>query len=144
MSYPLSRVKEMFSIAKDVTDAVLNKAFFEAERLDVNPQIKPLTYTTIPADYMKDTEALVGAETILCYYAFARYVKNSTQQSTSTGVVIPTFNNSIVVPSDDRNIRSESEKAKADIFMSDLVCKLKEAKLLQCEFKGQARIWLIK
>ena len=143
MTYPYSQFREIFSIATDIPEAVLKKAFFEAEKLDFLPQIKPLTWNEIPSEYL-DNQVVVGANTILCYYAYSRYIKTSTQQSTSTGVVIPTFNNSIVVPTDDRNTRSESERGKADIFMADLVCELQKVGLLHCANKGSARIWLIK
>lgn len=144
MAYPIQRLRELFEIAPDVKDNKLEKALNEADILDYLPQTS-FTYDATPAQYIADGASYAGAEKVLCYYAFARYLQIADQNSTSTGLKIQTYGGSLVVPDTSKNKRFESERGKADLFCETLVCKLKEAGVIKsCSTIYNTRINLIK
>lgn len=133
-TYDTSTMREIFQIAADVDDIILQKAMFEADTLDIAPQICPLSgvgelpeyYDTDGTSTVDSETKFIGAYTILAYYAFGRYLRFSTQASSTTGMVIPTFAQaSVAIPVDDRNTRAEAERGKADIFIKSLIKVLK-------------------
>lgn len=83
--YPVPEFREMFEIATDVKDNKLEKALFEADKLDFTPQVG-LSYFGVESQYIDGDPDHVGGRTILCYYAFARYLQSADQASTSTGL----------------------------------------------------------
>lgn len=127
-------------------DADLEKAFYEADQLDVKPQLC-MTYEAAPAKYKPDNDEYTGLDTVICYYAFARYVQTSEQNSTASGVKIQNYLGSYVLPDVNRAKRFEAERGKADQFIVPLLEQLRKDGLLKdlCECnRVQSRICLIK
>lgn len=146
MAYPIARLRALFSLAADVKDADLEKAFYEADQLDVKPQLC-MTYEATPAKYKPDNDNYTGLDTVICYYAFARYVQTSEQNSTASGVKIQNYLGSYVLPDVNKAKRFEAERGKADQFIEPLLEQLRKDKLLKdsCECnRVQSRICLIK
>ena len=145
MAYPIQQLRDLFSIAKDVKDSDLQKAFYEADMLDMSPQLKR-SYEEIPPEYLGDTPARTGANKVLCYYAFARYLQTSEQQSTASGLKIQNYNGSYVLADDNKARRFEAERGKADLFIVPLIQAFKTAGLIEeeCSHRVQSRICLIK
>ena len=145
MAYPIQQLRDLFSIAKDVKDDDLQKAFYEADMLDMSPQLQRV-FEEIPAEYLEDTSTLTGAKKILCYYAFARYLQTSEQQSTASGLKIQNYGGSYVLADDNKVKRFEAERGKADLFIVPLIKAFKDAKLIEeeCSHRVQSRICLIK
>lgn len=146
-SHVLKKFRELFDIATDVKDSELNKALQEADKLDIKGNLCGATFmqvssdlgggdglTDIPAgtdsesDFSKSIEIagktydIVPLYTILCYYAFVRYLRAADQKSTSTGLKIQTYGNSLIVPDANKNKRWEDERGKADAFIEDFHC----------------------
>lgn len=145
MAYPIQQLRDLFTIAKDVKDSDLEKSFYEADMLDLSPQLHR-SYAEIPAEYLNDTAARTGASKVLCYYAFARYLQTSEQQSTASGLKIQNYNGSYVLADDNKARRFEAERGKADLFIVPLIKAFKEAGLIkeECSHRVQSRICLIK
>ena len=145
MAYPIQQLRDLFSIAKDVKDDDLQKAFYEADMLDMSPQLHR-SYEEIPPEYLSDTPARTGANKVLCYYAFARYLQTSEQQSTASGLKIQNYNGSYVLADNTKAKRFEAERGKADLFILPLIKAFKAAKLIEeeCSHRVQSRICLIK
>lgn len=146
MAYPIARLRTLFSLAADVKDADLEKAFYEADQLDVKPQLY-MTYEATPAKYKPDNDEYTGLDTVICYYAFARYVQTSEQNSTASGVKIQNYLGSYVLPDVNKAKRFEAERGKADQFIVPLLEQLRKDGLLKdsCECnRVQSRICLIK
>lgn len=145
MAYPIQLLRELFTIAKDVKDSDIEKAFYEADMLDMSPQLHR-SYEEIPTEYLSDTPARTGANKVLCYYAFARYLQTSEQQSTASGLKIQNYNGSYVLADDNKARRFEAERGKADLFIVPLIRAFKDAKLIkeECSHRVQSRICLIK
>lgn len=146
MSYPIARLRALFSLAVDVKDADLEKAFYEADQLDVKPQLC-MTYEATPAKYKPDNDEYTGLDTVICYYAFARYVQTSEQNSTASGVKIQNYLGSYVLPDVNKAKRFEAERGKADQFIVPLLEQLRKDRLLKdsCECnRVQSRICLIR
>ena len=145
MAYPIARLRSLFSLAADVKDADLEKAFYEADQLDVKPQLC-MTYEVTPAEYKPDNDEYTGLDTVICYYAFARYVQTSEQNSTASGVKIQNYLGSYVLPDVNKAKRFEAERGKADQFIEPLLEQLRKDGLLKdsCECnRVQSRICLI-
>ena len=127
-------------------DADLEKAFYEADQLDVKPQLC-MTYEATPAKYKPDNDEYTGLDTVICYYAFARYVQTSEQNSTASGVKIQNYLGSYVLPDVNKAKRFEAERGKADQFIEPLLAKLQKDGLLKgarnCN-RVQGRICLIR
>ena len=140
----LKKFRELFDIAADVKDTEINKSIQEADKLDIKIALCGDTFfsvssdlgggegmTDIPAgtdsdsNYSLDvvidgnTYNIVPLSTILCYYAFVRYLKAADQKSTSTGLKIQQYGNSVVIPDYNKNKRWEEERGKADAFIED-------------------------
>ena len=145
MAYPIQLLRDLFTIAKDVKDNDIEKAFYEADMLDMSPQLHR-SYEEIPPEYLGDTPARTGANKVLCYYAFARYLQTSEQQSTASGLKIQNYNGSYVLADNTRAKRFEAERGKADLFIVPLINAFKTAKLIKddCKQRVQSRICLIK
>lgn len=145
MAYPVQLLRDLFTIAKDVKDSDIEKAFYEADMLDMSPQLKR-SYEEIPSEYLGDTPARTGANKVLCYYAFARYLQTSEQQSTASGLKIQNYNGSYVLADDNKAKRFEAERGKADLFIVPLIKAFKTAGLIkeECSHRVQSRICLIK
>lgn len=146
MAYPIARLRALFSLAVDVKDADLEKAFYEADQLDVKPQLC-MTYEATPAKYKPDNDEYTGLDTVICYYAFARYVQTSEQNSTASGVKIQNYLGSYVLPDVNKAKRFEAERGKADQFIVPLLEQLRKDRLLKdsCECnRVQSRICLIR
>ena len=146
MAYPIARLRTLFSLAADVKDADLEKAFYEADQLDVKPQLC-MTYEATPAKYKPDNDEYTGLDTVICYYAFARYVQTSEQNSTASGVKIQNYLGSYILPDVNKAKRFEAERGKADQFIVPLLEQLRKDKLLKdsCECnRVQSRICLIR
>lgn len=145
MAYPIQLLRDLFTIAKDVKDSDIEKAFYEADMLDMSPQLHR-SYEEIPTEYLSDTPARTGANKVLCYYAFARYLQTSEQQSTASGLKIQNYNGSYVLAYDNRARRFEAERGKADLFIVPLIKALKTAGMIEeeCSHSVQSRICLIK
>lgn len=146
MAYPIARLRSLFSLAADVKDADLEKAFYEADQLDVKPQIC-MTYEATPQEYKPDNDSYTGLDTVMCYYAFARYVQTSEQNSTASGVKIQNYLGSYVLPDVNKAKRFEAERGKADQFIVPLLEQLRKDGLLKdlCECnRVQSRICLIR
>ena len=145
MTYPIQLLRDLFTIAKDVKDSDIEKAFYEADMLDMSPQLHR-SYEEIPPEYLGDTPARAGANKVLCYYAFARYLQTSEQQSTASGLKIQNYGGSYVLADDNKARRFESERGKADLFIVPLIKAFKDAKLIkeECSHRVQSRICLIK
>ena len=141
--YPIAELRERFEIAVDVKDNALNKAFFEADMLDLKPQIG-MGYDVLPTEYKNGSNDVVGGTTILCYYAFARYSQAADQSSTSTGLKLQTYGGSVVLPDTSKTKRAEAERAKADFMVEGLIAWLRQDGLLACPKIRNTRISLIK
>ena len=141
--YPIAELRERFEIAVDVKDNALNKAFFEADMLDLKPQIG-MGYDVLPTEYKNGSNDVVGGTTILCYYAFARYSQAADQSSTSTGLKLQTYGGSVVLPDTSKFKRAEAERAKADLFCEGFIAWLRQDGLLACPKVRSTRISLIK
>ena len=125
MAYPTALFRQLFEIAADVKDNKIEKAFFEADLLDIFPQTD-LMYSAIPAEYIPDGADFAGAEKVICYYAFARYLQIADQNSTATGMKIQTYGGSVIVPDTSKNKRVEAERQKADLFIQPLISKMRK------------------
>lgn len=140
----LKKFRELFDIAADVKDIEINKSIQEADKLDIKIALCGDTFFSVPSDLgggegMTDIPAgtdsdsnysldvvidgntynIVPLSTILCYYAFVRYLKTADQKSTSTGLKIQQYGNSVVIPDYNKNKRWEEERGKADAFIED-------------------------
>lgn len=145
MAYPIQQLRDLFTIAKDVKDSDIEKAFYEADMLDMSPQLHR-SYEEIPSEYLGDTSERTGANKVLCYYAFARYLQTSEQQSTASGLKIQNYNGSYVLADDNKARRFEAERGKADLFIVPLIKAFKTAGMIkeECSHRVQSRICLIK
>ena len=143
MSYPIALFRQLFEIATDVKDNKIEKAFFEADLLDILPQTD-LMYAAIPEKYIPDGEDYAGAEKVICYYAFARYLQIADQNSTTTGIKIQTYGGSMVVPDTSKNKRFEAERPKANLFIEPLICKMRKDGVIKTCTVMNTRIGLIK
>lgn len=143
MAYPTALFRQLFEIATDVKDNKIEKAFFEADLLDILPQTD-LMYAAIPDAYIPDGADFAGAEKVICYYAFARYLQIADQNSTTTGMKIQTYGGSVIVPDTSKNKRVDAERQKADLFMQPLICKMrKDGVIKSCKITN-SRYGLIK
>lgn len=140
----IKKFRDIFNIAADVKDGEINKVLQEADKLDIKSGLCGDTFSKVPAkfgggegendipeasttdeDYSLNVEVkgetfeIVPLSTILCYFAFARYVKSADQKSTSTGFKIPGYSASVIVPDNSKSRRYEEEKGKADAFLED-------------------------
>ena len=143
MAYPIQKFRTLFEIATDVKDNKIEKAFFEADLLDILPQVGAM-YEAIPVEYIVDGADFAGAEKVICYYAFARYLQIADQNSTTTGMKIQTYGGSIVVPDTSKVKRFEAERGKADLFLEPLVCRMKKDGFIKVCVVQNSRIGLIK
>ena len=112
----IKKFRDIFNIAADVKDSEINKVIQEADKLDIKQGLCGDTFIKVPApfgggldggdipdsstsddaysltvDVGEESYEIVPLSTILCYYAFARYVKDADQKSTSTGFKIPGY-----------------------------------------------------
>ena len=143
MAYPIQKFRTLFEIATDVKDNKIEKAFFEADLLDILPQVGAM-YDAIPDEYIADGADFAGAEKVISYYAFARYLQIADQNSTSTGMKIQTYGGSIVVPDTSKVKRFEAERSKADLFIEPLIRQMKADGFIKACTVSNARIGLIK
>lgn len=143
MAYPIQKFRTLFEIATDVKDNKIEKAFFEADLLDILPQVGAM-YDAIPVEYIADGADFAGAEKVICYYAFARYLQIADQNSTTTGMKIQTYGGSIVVPDTSKVKRFEAERGKADLFLEPLVCRMKKDGFIKVCVVQNSRIGLVK
>ena len=143
MAYPIAIFRQLFEIAADVKDNKIEKAFYEADILDILPQAGSM-YAALPDQYIPDGTDFAGAEKVICYYAFARYLQIADQNSTSTGMKIQTYGNSIVVPDTSKVKRVEAERAKADLFFAPLICRMREDGFIKVCPVLNTRVGLIK
>lgn len=143
MAYPIQKFRTLFEIATDVKDNKIEKAFFEADLLDILPQVGVM-YDAIPDKYIPDGADFAGAEKVISYYAFARYLQIADQNSTTTGMKIQTYGGSVVVPDTSRVKRFEAERGKADLFLEPLICRMKKDGFIKVCAVQNSRIGLIK
>lgn len=143
MAYPIQKFRTLFEIATDVKDNKIEKAFFEADLLDIRPQVGAM-YDVIPDKYIADGADFAGAEKVICYYAFARYLQIADQNSTTTGMKIQTYGGSIVVPDTSKVKRFEAERGKADLLLEPLICRMKKDGFIKVCVVQNSRIGLIK
>lgn len=143
MAYPIQKFRTLFEIATDVKNNKIEKAFFEADLLDILPQVGAM-YDTIPDKYIADGADFAGAEKVISYYAFARYLQIADQNSTTTGMKIQTYGGSIVVPDTSKVKRFEAERSKADLFLEPLICRMKKDGFIKVCVVQNSRIGLIK
>lgn len=143
MAYPIVLFRQLFEIATDVKDNKIEKAFFEADLLDILPQTD-LMYSAIPAEYIPDGADFAGAEKVICYYAFARYLQIADQNSTTTGIKIQTYGGSMVVPDTSKNKRVDAERQKADLLIQPLICKMRKDGVIRSCTITNSRYGLIK
>lgn len=143
MAYPIAIFRQLFEIAADVKDNKIEKAFYEADILDILPQAGSM-YAALPDQYIPDGADFAGAEKVICYYAFARYLQIADQNSTTTGMKIQTYGNSIIVPDTSKVKRVEAERAKADLFFAPLICRMREDGFINSCTALNTRIGLIK
>lgn len=143
MAYPIAMFRQLFEIAADVKDNKIEKAFYEADILDILPQAGSM-YAALPSQYIPDGDDFAGAEKVICYYAFARYLQIADQNSTTTGIKIQTYGNSIIVPDTSKVKRVEAERAKADLFFEPLICRMREDGFIKVCTVSNTRIGLIK
>lgn len=143
MAYPIQKFRTLFEIATDVKDNKIEKAFFEADLLDILPQVGAM-YDAIPDEYIADGADFAGAEKVISYYAFARYLQIADQNSTTTGMKIQTYGGSVVVPDTSKVKRFEAERSKADLFLEPLVCRMKKDGFIKVCVAQNSRIGLIK
>lgn len=142
-AYPVEVFRQLFDIATDVKGNKIEKAFFEADLLDILPQIGSM-YDAVPDKYIPDGPNFAGLEKVICYYAFARYLQIADQNSTSTGMKIQTYGGSIVVPDTSKVKRFEAERGKADLFLEPLICQMKADGFIKTCTVSNTRIGLIK
>lgn len=143
MAYPIQKFRALFEIATDVKDNKIEKAFFEADLLDILPQVGAM-YDAIPDEYIADGADFAGAEKVISYYAFARYLQIADQNSTTTGMKIQTYGGSVVVPDTSKVKRFEAERSKADLFLEPLICRMKKDGFIKICVVQNSRIGLIK
>lgn len=143
MAYPIQKFRMLFEIATDVKDNKIEKAFFEADLLDILPQVGAM-YDAIPDEYIADGADFAGAEKVISYYAFARYLQIADQNSTTTGMKIQTYGGSVVVPDTSKVKRFEAERSKADLFLEPLICRMKKDGFIKVCAVQNSRIGLIK
>ena len=143
MAYPIAIFRQLFEIATDVKDNKIEKAFYEADILDILPQAGSM-YAALPDQYIPDGTDFAGAGKVICYYAFARYLQIADQNSTTTGMKIQTYGNSIIVPDTSKVKRVEAERAKADLFFAPLICRMREDGFIKVCTVLNTRIGLIK
>lgn len=143
MIYPIALFRQLFEIATDVKDNKIEKAFYEADILDILPQAGSV-YAAIPLQYIPDGDDFAGAEKVICYYAFARYLQIADQNSTTTGMKIQTYGNSIIVPDTSKVKRVEAERAKADLFFAPLIRRMRQDGFIKTCTVSNTRIGLIK
>lgn len=143
MAYPIAMFRQLFEIATDVKDNKIEKAFYEADILDILPQAGSI-YAALPLQYIPDGADFAGAEKVICYYAFARYLQIADQNSTTTGMKIQTYGNSIIVPDTSKVKRVEAERAKADLFFEPLICRMRQDGFIKTCTVLNTRIGLIK
>ena len=143
MAYPVEVFRQLFEIATDVKGNKIEKAFFEADLLDILPQIGSM-YDAVPDKYIADGSNFAGLEKVICYYAFARYLQIADQNSTSTGMKIQTYGGSVVVPDTSKVKRFEAERGKADLFMEPLISQMKADGFIKVCVVQNSRIGLIK
>ena len=140
----IKKFLEIFDIAADVKDTEINKCIQEADKLDIKVALCGDTFfsvsselgggkgeSDIPAGTDSDSNYsldiviagknynIVPLYTILCYYAFVRYMKIADQKSTSTGLKTQVYNGSLILPDYNKNKRWEEERGKADAFIED-------------------------
>ena len=142
-AYPVAMFRQLFEIATDVKGNKIEKAFFEADLLDILPQVGSM-YDAVPGKYIADGPGFAGLERVICYYAFARYLQIADQNSTSTGMKIQTYGGSVVVPDTGKVKRFEAERGKADLFMEPLICQMKADGFIKACTVSNTRIGLIK
>ena len=142
-SYPIILFRRLFEIATDVKDNKIEKAFLEADLLDILPRIGSM-YGAVPGKYIPDGPDFAGLERVICYYAFARYLQIAEQYSTSTGMKIQTYGGSVVVPDTSKAKRFEAERGKADLFMEPLIRQMKADGFIKACTVSNTRIGLIK
>ena len=143
MAYPIAIFRQLFEIATDVKDNKIEKAFYEADILDILPQAGSM-YAALPDQYIPDGSDFAGAEKVICYYAFARYLQIADQNSTTTGMKIQKYGNSIIGPDTSKVKRVEAERAKADLFFAPLICRMREDGFIKVCTVLNTRIGLIK
>lgn len=143
MAYPIQKFRTLFEIATDVKDNKIEKAFFEADLLDISPQVGVM-YDAIPDEYIADGADFAGAEKVISYYAFARYLQIADQNSTTTGIKIQTYGGSVVVPDTGKAKRFEAERSKADSFLEPLIRRMKKDGFIKVCAVQNSRIGLIK
>ncbi len=143
MAYPIALFRQLFEIATDVKDNKIEKAFFEADLLDILPQIDSM-YEAVPGKYIPDGSNFAGLAKAICYYAFARYLQIADQNSTSTGMKIQTYGGSVVVPDTSKVKKFEAERGKADLFMEPLISQMKADGFIKACTVSNTRIGLIK
>lgn len=142
-AYPVEVFRQLFEIATDVKGNRIEKAFSEADLLDILPQVGSM-YDAVPDKYIPDGPDFAGLEKVICYYAFARYLQTADQNSTSTGMKIQTYGGSVVVPDTGRVKRFEAERGKADLFMEPLIRQMKADGFIKTRTVLNTRIGLIK
>lgn len=142
-AYPVAQFRQLFEIATDVKGNKIEKAFFEADLLDILPQVGSM-YDAVPGKYISDGSNFAGLEKVICYYAFARYLQIADQNSTSTGMKIQTYGGSVVVPDTSKVKRFEAERGKADLFIEPLICQMKADGFIKSCTVLNTRIGLIK
>ena len=142
-AYPVEVFRQLFEIATDVKGNKIEKAFSEADLLDILPQIGYM-YDAIPEKYITDGSNFAGLEKVICYYAFARYLQIADQNSTSTGMKIQTYGGSVVVPDTSKVKRFEAERGKADLFIEPLISRMKADGFIKACTVLNTRIGLIK
>ena len=142
-AYPVEVFRQLFEIATDVKGNKIEKAFSEADLLDILPQIGYM-YDAVPEKYITDGSNFAGLEKVICYYAFARYLQIADQNSTTTGMKIQTYGGSIVVPDTSKVKRFEAERSKADLFLEPLICRMKKDGFIKVCVVQNSRIGLIK
>ena len=142
-AYPVAMFRQLFEIATDVKGNKIEKAFFEADLLDILPQVGSM-YDAVPGKYISDGSNFAGLEKVICYYAFARYLQIADQNSTSTGMKIQTYGGSVVVPDTSKVKRFEAERGKADLFLEPLICRMKKDGFIKVCVVQNSRISLIK
>lgn len=142
-AYPVEVFRQLFEIATDVKGSKIERAFSEADLLDILPQIGYM-YDAVPEKYITDGSNFAGLEKVICYYAFARYLQIADQNSTSTGMKIQTYGGSVVVPDTSKAKRFEAERGKADLFIEPLICRMKADGFIKACTVLNTRIGLIK
>lgn len=142
-AYPVAQFRQLFEIATDVKDNKIEKALFEADLLDILPQVGSM-YDAVPGKYILDGPNFAGLEKVICYYAFARYLQIADQNSTSTGMKIQTYGGSVVVPDTSKAKRFEAERGKADLLIEPLIRQMKADGFIKACTVSNTRIGLIK